>query len=463
MNLKPLLIVLLALPALGGCAAGPESIDNYVAGELIVLNDNAGWCWFQDPRVIVDGNTLLASTVSDESGPGGEARKGNVELAVLDMKTKTTQRVVLHEKLEDDDHNAAALLVRPDGRYLAVYGKHNTDRLMRWRISTDPGDATRWQTEQTLDAGARYTYQNLYRLSAEDGTIYNFHRGIGFNPNYLVSDDDGASFTYGGRLLSWNTELTNGLGGGGRPYLRYASNGTDTIHFIATEDHPRNYDNSVYHGMIRSGKLLASDGREVAALSTTREGAAGPTDFTRIYQGGPDHVAWTVDLELDDQQRPVAAISVQMGDGAVARDNKAGGNDMRYLYARFDGQHWHTHPLAFAGTRLYAPEVDYTGLVAIDPNDTNTVYISTDADPQTGEPLISTADGQRHYEIFKGVTADGGATWVWTPITANSTVDNLRPSVPDWDGGTALLWLRGTFTTFRDYDTALVGLIDHAE
>ena len=43
--------------------------------------------------------------------------------------------------------------------------------------------------------------------------------------------------------------------GSGRPYLRFATNGRDAIHFITTEDHPRNYDNSIYHGSIKGGTI----------------------------------------------------------------------------------------------------------------------------------------------------------------------------------------------------------------
>jgi hypothetical protein len=330
---------------------------------------------------------------------------------------------------------------------------------MRWRISTEPGNATHWQPEQQRDAEARYTYQNVFQLEDQPNVVYNFHRGVGFNPNYLLSTDGGKTFDYGGRLLAWNTELTNGLGGGGRPYLRYASDGKDTIHFIATEDHPRNYNNSVYHGYVRDGQFHNTTGQAIAELSTNQQAKASPTDLTKIYEGGPDNVAWTVDLELDDAGHPVALISAQHGDAEVARDRNAGGQDLRYYYARFDGEAWQTHFLAYAGTRLYAPEVDYSGLGAIDPDNANIVYISTDADPVTGEPLISEADNQRHYEIYKGVTDDGGESWAWTAITVNSTQDNIRPSVPTWDDGTALLWLRGTYNTFRDYNTELVGLI----
>src|SRR5262249_4041582 len=56
-------------------------------------------------------------------------------------------------------------------------------------------------------------------------------------------------------------------------------------------------------------------------------------------------------------------------------------------------------------------------------------------------------------------TADGGATWSWNPITYNSTIDNIRPIVPKWDGQhTALLWMRGTYSTYNIYNMAIVGL-----
>ena len=59
-------------------------------------------------------------------------------------------------------------------------------------------------------------------------------------------------------------------------------------------------------------------------------------------------------------------------------------------------------------------------------------YISTDADPATGAPLISRADGKRHRELFRGERTSSGK-WNWLPFTRNSTQDNLRPVIPKWD------------------------------
>ncbi len=69
------------------------------------------------------------------------------------------------------------------------------------------------------------------------------------------------------------------------------------------------------------------------------------------------------------------------------------------------------HEFAHAGRRLYAGEDDYTGLGALDPQQPNQVFISTDAHPVTGVPLVSAADGLRHWEIFRGTSTAAGAAW----------------------------------------------------
>lgn len=78
-------------------------------------------------------------------------------------------------------------------------------------------------------------------------------------------------------------------------------------------------------------------------------------------------------------------------------------------------------------------------------------------DPETGKPLKSA--GERHYEIYKGTTADRGATWKWAAITENSMEDNIRPVVLSNKGYEAVLWLNGRYTTYKDYDLKVLGLI----
>ena len=62
-----------------------------------------------------------------------------------------------------------------------------------------------------------------------------------------------------------------------------------------------------------------------------------------------------------------------------------------------------------------------------------------------GTPLISAADGKRHYELFRGNRSATGK-WTFTPFTRNSTYDNLRPVIPKWDDDrTAIVWMRGAY------------------
>jgi hypothetical protein len=45
-------------------------------------------------------------------------------------------------------------------------------------------------------------------------------------------------------------------------------------------------------------------------------------------------------------------------------------------------------------------------------------------------------------------------------VTKGSTMDNLRPIVPKWDANhTALLWMRGTYTTAQNMTMKIVGTV----
>ena len=434
-------ILLISLQTAAGVPAGEP------AAKLIRFNDDGGWCWFQDERVIVHDGKIILGTIA--AGRNDASRKGDVEVCSYDIRTGKTTRFELHDRLQHDDHNSPVFLARPDGRILAMYAKHGPEDHFYYRIS-EPNDPARWGAVRTFTPSVktRLTYSNLHRLQAEGGRIYDFFRGLDglWKPSFAFSDDEGETWTAGNILIQSPAA---------RPYVRYASNGTDAVHLLYTEGHPRDFDNNIYHIFYRGGVLRRSDGSIIRGL---REGLKSPDEGTRIFQGDPDHVAWAADLELDVRGFPYAAYSVQVGSAGLAVGQ--GGADHRYRYARWDGTKWLDSHLAFAGRRLYSGEDDYTGLVALHPHNPDVVYISTDADPVAGNALISEADGKRHYEIFKGITTDSGRTWRWTAVTRNSNVDNLRPVVPKWHkGNTALLWLRGTLRSYTDYDLEVVGLV----
>jgi hypothetical protein len=426
---------------------GPD----WVNGTLSQINDNGAWTWYSDERAVIDTarGKLIVSSDANAMGPGGAIRDGHVDAVIWDLSARTGTRTTLGA-LNPDDHNVAGLLVRPDGNYLAMYAGHDQDCKSYWRNHVDGA----WSEEQSFDwrplgcnpsGKARVTYSNPWNMTAEN-RIYSFVRSIDTSPNVLVSTDQGASWHYAGRLTS--TPRVGYVAG----YYKFWGNGIDRIDFVGTEAHPRDVDNSLYHGYIQGGKSYDSTGQLVD--SSIADDTQPPISaFTKLFSTGATidgarlHHAWNADIQRYDDGSIAIIFTARAGIGAGAFDH-------RLLYARWDGAAWKVSHLARAGPALYPGEQDYVGLGALHPDDPRTIYISTTIDPRDG-----TTELLKH-EIFQGTTCDQGATWRWTPITANSTRDNLRPIVPKWDPRhTALLWLRGTYATAQRYDMAVVGIV----
>ena len=422
----------------------------------VVLNDDGGWCWFQDERALVVAGRLVFGSVA--AGRSDPSRRGMVEATSVQLATGAVTRFRLSAMPVEkpgryDDHDTPAFGERGDGRLVAVWAGHGFDNRILSRVSLRLGDATAWGDERTFvpSPTSSVTYSNLHRLAGERGRIYDFFRGLDnrFKPSVAWSDDEGESFKSGGVVIDVPAAFRH------RPYVKYASDGKDTVHLAYTEGHPRNFDNSLYHVYYRGGVLHRSDGSAIRPLG---EGLRDPVEGTRVFQGDPANVAWVIDLELDAQGRPFVAHSVQKDLAGLPQGQ--GGSDHRYRLARWTGKAWDDREIAYAGTRLYAGEDDYTGGVALVPGDPGRVFVSTDADPATGAPLVSAADGKRHWEIFRGATTDDGRSWRWQPVTRDSTADNLRPIVPRTEGREELLlWLRGRYRAYTEYDLEVLGLL----
>ena len=87
------------------------------------------------------GNVIF-NTISGDSYAGYDA--GDLWISSWNPLGNFVQHFELHDKFQTDDHNGAALLERPDGRILAVYGKHGADTLQRSRITSTPHDISKW-------------------------------------------------------------------------------------------------------------------------------------------------------------------------------------------------------------------------------------------------------------------------------------------------------------------------------
>lgn len=459
-----------ALPVLGALLLGaPPALgaDN-VNGNLIVFNDDGGWSWYMDERAIVDkeNGTVIVNSVA--SSPLFTGRNGDVEGVAYHLETGRRQRFVLADNFEEDDHDAAGLLMRPDGKYLAVYARHGStvetlgDYFSRSRVSSNAHDVSAWEPEVAFDWQStpfndyEASYSNVYHLSTEN-RVYNFVRVTHRSPNSMISDDLGATWTFGGQLTSGETTgYSNG-------YFKFASNGVDRIYFLGTEQHPRDFNNSVYAGYVSGGRSYRLDGtvvdEDIFDIDAVDPSVVSPATnrFTLVLASDPEDGTqhktrfWTADLELDLSGNPYALFTARADDIPV---NTNGYADHLLFYARWDGAAWQAHEVADMGGQLTPSEQDYTGVAALVPGDPNTIYVSSPHNPVDWSTTLS-------HEIYKGVTANGGQSWEWTAITSNSASDNFRPIVPAWDAEhTAVLWLRGSMRSSQNYDLSVVGVIE---
>ncbi|MCA9236479.1 MAG: BNR-4 repeat-containing protein, partial [Planctomycetales bacterium] len=263
-------VVVFGLWALVGlCGVRADEGDSAAVGEPVVINPNGGWSWFGDERAVIDPQrgVLYVGSLANRFGAGGKDKDGDVEVTRVDLATGAATIDVLHDALLSygggDDHNVASLLVLPDGRVLAAYTGHNNDACTFFR-TFDP-DSQTWSDERTFDWNAAIpggcdfgcTYNNLFTLPG-DGTVVNISRNHHRCPNVIVSHDLGESWEYAGQLLA-PAAVEGERGTYVNGYLKYAARG-DRIDLLATERHPRNYSNSLYHGYLAKLTDLNSTG-----------------------------------------------------------------------------------------------------------------------------------------------------------------------------------------------------------
>ena len=449
------------------------------------LHRNGGWCWFQDPRVVVDNETgkVVFATIANVDGIDGASLDANIDVTTFDpgsgeVHTSTVGNIPTHER--GDDHNVAAIWQRPDGKFLTVYtghcyglgwgGRpHGSDKTPDtfYRISKRPHDATQWDDEQIFrwpshdpvgDGRNGVTYSNLHYLAdegGEKGRLYNIARASGQIWQIATSDDWGET----GPIAAISRCHPEGGRAYSNGYMKFCSNGRDRIDFITTEAHPRDYNNGVYHGYIQNGQSFNSQGELVDADTFSQAGPT-PEAFSQVFApgemtAGEAHTAWTVELGRTAQGELVALFLSRFGDevGPLhVTKPMAGTADHRIYFATYHDGQWQYQELAKMGAGLLDTEEDYTGLGAIDQQHGRRVYISTPIDPRNDTKLA-------HHEIFCGECDVDSGTWSWTAITQNSNADNLRPLLPSLaNGSSLLLWLQGRYVHQTHYSTTVQAL-----
>ncbi|MBA2794482.1 MAG: BNR-4 repeat-containing protein [Thermoleophilaceae bacterium] len=297
-----------------------------------------------------------------------------------------------------------------------------------------------WGPEQTIATNLAgpygFTYPNPVRL-ADEAKTYLFWRGGNLDPTFSTRGDAVAENDWAparGLIHVPNNEPGPAAE---RPYLKYASDGQDTIHFAYTNAHPNeNPDVNIYYGRIRAGRVEAADGADISELGTP----IAPRDADRVFDGaGP---AWIYDVAVGADGRPVVVFA-SFATGTSATDHL-------YHYARWNGSSWEVHQITPAGGSISTGGRSplYSGGLSLDHDDPTNVYLSR----QVGQG----------WSVEAWRTPDGGQTWTSRILTPNPTVKNVRPLSPRGDepGGETVLWMSGAYPNYNTLQTAVTSFID---
>lgn len=187
--------------------------------------------------------------------------------------------------------------------------------------------------------------------------------------------------------------------------------------------------------------MLASEADRVFAGSGVV--ARGTQTKPMGYQSVP-YSGWTSSIVQDKKGRPHIGYTLYLHNA-----------DSRFRLANWDGKRWNDREVAHAGKGLYLKESSYTGLIVMDPTSPTRVVISSDVDPATGQ------DKGGLHEVYTASIGpeDTIKNITWEAVTLDSKVRNLRPMYVVGEGYKVLLWLRGRFDNFTDYNLDVVGYV----
>jgi hypothetical protein len=387
------------------------------------LTAGGAWSWFGDPRAV------HYQGAHNRTYTGWVAPDGSIQVASYDHRSGQRVIATLKARLQIDDHDNPSILIRPDGHLLVFWSTH-AGPTMWYRRSARPEDVTAWEPERTIPTNTAgpygYTYPNPAQLPAEGNRIYLFWRGGNFNPSFSTSSSGSATWS-AARTLIYNPRH--------RPYVKYASNGRDTIAIAFTEGHPRVLQTNIYYAAYRAGALRRADGSVIRSMANL---PIAPSQADKVYDHTVSGKAWVHDVALDANDRPVIVYATFPSD-----------TDHRYRYARWNGTRWTDRELVRAGRSMSVDpaEPNYSGGITLDHEDPSTVYLSRQV------------NGIFQVEVW--TTPDQGATWSSRALTPGQARGNYRPISPRGQRGDDLdiVWMHGTYSSYTSFQTGLASQV----
>jgi hypothetical protein len=385
---------------------------------------DAGWCWFGDPRAVFHNDAIYY---------GWTDSHGWIWVGRVDTDTWTRRRFLIARDTEIDDHDNPSILIR--GGKVCVFWCGHAGPSMRYRVAKRPDSIDDFHKTVVCKAGNTpgkhgFTYPNPVQLT-HGNAVYLLWRGGNFQPTWSRSRDlTGNRWEPAAHLFSARKDV--------RPYLKLHSDGRTRLRFLLTDGHPdEQAATSVYYAEWRldDDTFRRADG---TVLGREAETPLKVSSLEKVHDGAANPPAWIWDLQVDPAGRAHAVY-------AVLKSR----TEHEYWSARHDGSRWQLAKICDAGgTIAQDNQRYYSGGIALDPIDLDTVALSRQGGPQ-----------QLH-RIERWTARDGGARWEPEEVVSDAARQNVRPfyvrGAPA-DVNWRLMWLRGTYGEYGRFDLSLVG------
>jgi len=162
----------LAMLALMACVLG--AFPAVCGAEYVVeLTDDGAWCWYSSPGALYHDHAVYTGWVN---------RWGDIIAAEYVLGDSVTSTLIIHPRLEPDDHDHPVFYATSDGRLTAFYSQHarvGTPALYRttmsaWGIGSWFGEHS---TGVNTSGAGGVTYANPVAVPGRADTIFLFWRG----------------------------------------------------------------------------------------------------------------------------------------------------------------------------------------------------------------------------------------------------------------------------------------------
>lgn len=384
----------------------------------LTSSPHGGWTQIQDPKATHhNGATYLVWT---------NGLTGDLEIGKYVHATGVTTTHVIAAAFEPgtldsgiDNHSSPAVIVRTSDHKIVVVAMHHAETDGPYVfISSSAEDISAFGAAIRPDSSigaAQYTYPVLYQMN--DGTIWFFFR------DYISGTTTGrlsySTSTDGGATWSARTVVYTGATGK-VPYWRIVSDGS-LIHVFATDDVPTASPTGHFYIDSADGKCYTSAGVEITATKPF-----GYSSITQVHAA----TCWSWGASVDSLGRPACVLMVDVG------------SDNAIKVARWRSGSWQVDTVVSSvGGQLTGNQ--YGSGAAIHHANPDLVYLSKKA---------------THWEMWRYVSGDDGATWTGTQLTSGSSVDNIWAELVHHSGvGLEGVWLVGSYTSDTSYLFGITG------